>query len=181
MRPYRTNDPSGRHPNMNMCQLVVFNTCQLQLCYHFEMKPRIGSDEIIGSAIALAKHLVSNRPKNSLGAHLKELLNVLVWKVSEANGKYNTRYWSEGFYKNPDKNSCEHEHVIEKKKIVQQLLNEPDRIEEIMKSVVACLVLADEHKLLTKLSKSSPELDGWERYKMAGVRVWDTVENRFLW
>ena len=145
------------------------------------MKPRNDSNEIIGSAVVLAEHLVKHRPANSLDTHLKELLNVLVWKVSEADGKYNTRYWSEGFYKSPDRSCCEHEHVIEKKKIIQLLMNEPNRIEEILRSVVACLVLEEEHKSLTKLSKSNPELDGWERYRLAGVRVWDTVEKRFLW
>lgn len=145
------------------------------------MGPRTGADEIINSAIVLAKHIVKHRPTNSLDTHLKELLNVLVWKVSEAEGKHNTRYWSEGFYKNPDKSRCEHEHVVEKKKIIQQLMNEPNRIEEILRSVVACLVLEDEHKLLTKLSKSNPELEGWERYRLAGIRVWDTIENKFLW
>ena len=38
----------------------------------------------------------------------------------------------------------------------------------------------DEHKILTKASKEDPDLVGWERYRVANIRVFDLAERKEL-
>lgn len=138
-------------------------------------------EEVLTSTIALAKLLVENRPKDTLEVHLKELLNVLIWKASQAEGKYTCRFVSEGFRKNPQETNIEHEHVLQRKKLIKEMLENPDQIDTKIRSVIGCVVLKKEHEKLTKVSKSHPHLDGWERYREAGIRVYDTAEEKYLW
>lgn len=141
---------------------------------------RRDTSRILKSSIALARHLLDRTPPEALDTHIKELLSVLIWKASEADGKHNVRYWSEGYYLAQDRKP-EHEHVFERKKIISRMMANPHDVESQLSQVAACLVLKEEHDLLTRLGRSEPALDGWDRYKKAGLRVWDTKERVFLW
>ena len=73
-------------------------------------------------------------------------------------------------------NVVHHEHVITRKVLVDRLLANPDRVEEVLNDAIGCVVLRAEHKLLAAAEKANPNLSGWERYKGAGIAVWDLRE-----
>ena len=67
----------------------------------------------------------------------------------------------------------QHEHVIEKQKIVSAILSGKESIDNIVERAIGCVVTKEEHSLLTSVSRLDPTLEGWNRYKSAGVRVFD--------
>ena len=69
--------------------------------------------------------------------------------------------------------TVQHEHVFPRKKLSLRILNDPINIEKYLKDVVGCVVTVNEHNLLSIAEKSNPELDGWDRYKAAGIVVYD--------
>lgn len=52
----------------------------------------------------------------------------------------------------------------------------PLDFESILKDAIGCTVTTDEHENLSDLAD---EIIGWDRYKKAGVRVFDRVEQKF--
>ncbi len=109
--------------------------------------------------------------------HKRELLDVCIWKITEADGKFNTRFRSIGTL---DEKSLRHEHVVERKSIIDRLLLEPDNYYEILNDAIACIVSKDEHDKLTAISKKNRNLSGWERYKAADIRVFDLLSGNEL-
>ena len=107
-------------------------------------------------------------------AHLRELLSTCLWKITEAEGrsKYKTRYRSRASL-DQDRKSLHHEHVVERKKMIDELIARPHDVDEIVASAVGCVVTRDEHRSLTEISRARPELEGWARYEAAGVVVID--------
>jgi hypothetical protein len=128
------------------------------------------SDQIIRSATNLAAYLLAHPREGIELGHLRELLGVIIWKVTEAKGKYQTRYWSEGYRDNPDPAQAIHEHVIERRKLIEWLLAGVLMPENLPSEAIACVVTRDEDVRLRKVGR---ELNGWERYKAAGIKVWD--------
>ena len=62
----------------------------------------------------------------------------------------------------------QHEHVYQRKWVIQQLLAEPERAEALLDEyAVACVVT----KAQTEELKKHDALVGWERYKAAGLTV----------
>lgn len=93
-------------------------------------------------------------------------------KATELDGKLNTRYSSRGALEAEPDTKLNHEHVIERKKLVGRMLaGEP--VAGVLPDAVACIVTVDEHKLLTELSLDQPDLEGWKRYQAAGIEVID--------
>lgn len=66
-----------------------------------------------------------------------------------------------------------HEHVLPRKWLREQMKADPSRCEEIIASAIGCVVTREEHERLTTASRLNPELQGWERYQAAGVAVYD--------
>ena len=92
--------------------------------------------------------------------HQTELLSLAIWKWTERDGKWQTRYRSGaalalgadwGKYVN-------HEHVITRLELRKQMLSAPDRVSGILRSSVACIVTRDEH---VRLSKVGDDTSGW--------------------
>lgn len=112
---------------------------------------RRDADERVESA-KLAMRAMS--PLNLLAAHKKELLTVCVWKLTEAEGrgKYATRYCSRRALTAP-RRELRHEHVFERQKLVNMLLEDPSKVEEVARRAVACIVTKDEHGHLTDLPR----------------------------
>lgn len=102
-----------------------------------------------------------------------------IWMVTEANGKYNLQYWSDGVYnlvheqyggdiKAVPKKLLRHEHVNRIKSLVTKIMDDHSCLETVLREqAIACLVKSDEHG---RLGHSG---DGFDRYKAAGIRVWD--------
>lgn len=128
-------------------------------------------DERIQSALIAIKAIL---PLALYPAHKRELLSTCLWKLTEAEAynKYGLRYQTPAALEVP-KQEKQHEHVFERKKVIEALIANPDRFEEILSNVVACTVTKEEHRRLTKLSYLHPELEGWKRYRAAGLSVLD--------
>ena len=125
---------------------------------HPDREDRIQSARDAISAIA---------PLNLYPAHKKELLSVCIWKITEADGKLNVRYWSEGAI-SAAKKELRHEHVFERRELVERLLA-GESTDTVVSDAIACIVTKQEHNQLGASVKS-----GWERYLDAGIRVFDT-------
>jgi hypothetical protein len=105
-------------------------------------------------------------------------LKELIWDVSEADGKYNLRFRSCGALK-PGA-PLQHEHVTELDTVARELLAHPERVDKILEGVVSCVVTKSEHARLGRVSRADPRLDGWDRYRAAGVAVLDTASGAWL-
>ena len=125
------------------------------------------------SAIALVKTILCLNDPDVLPVHRRELLTVLLWKVTEAeSSKYRTRFRSEGALACTDPKQLRHEHVFQRAKMIDELLKaEPSEVGEILAKAVACTVTLGEADCLAKQG----EHYGWERYRRAGIVVLDTT------
>ena len=137
-------------------------------------RPRPDREERLSSAIKAAEVLVS---MDLYPQHKRELLSICVWKATELDGKLNTRFCSRGAIEAGPETKLNHEHVVERAKLVDRMLA-GESVDGCLKSAVACVVTVDEHKLLTKLSREKPELEGWDRYEAVGIEVVDRGEER---
>lgn len=122
-----------------------------------------------------AASLVVNA-KGILEKHKKNLLDEIVWKATEAAGKSksDTRYVSETVYNGDGSIEVHFEHVDQKSIVIKNLLNRPKEIKDTLYNAKVCTVTREEHKLLPN------DRDGWERYKAAGIQVYDRLEEEFL-
>lgn len=134
-------------------------------------------DKIIESAHLAISALL---PLNLYEKHKRELIDVCLWKITEVDGKYKTRYRSEGALHIKDIKMLHHEHVVEKYKVIDQLLENPEKMEEILALMYGCVVTRQEHALLTSISNKNPSLHGWCRYHTAGIRVYDLQCRKLL-
>ncbi len=139
--------------------------------YKNEWKENESVTKIKVSAFKLAKLIVG--AKNVLERHQKELLDILIWKITEANGKHNTRFVSRGVYHGGS--PVEHEHVVPKKELITLILKKPTEIKKILDSALGCLVTRDEHRKLTQkgIGKS------WMRYRSVKIQVYDRLKKRW--
>ena len=103
------------------------------------------------------------------------ILKSLLWNVTESYGKWNLPYRSLGSLQPGAE--LRHEHVTERAKTVRALLAHPERVDEILDSVVACVVTPEEH---TRLGQVHRTLESWERYRAAGVAVVDASTGEWL-
>ena len=136
--------------------------------------PHKDSERRKASAVALATSVLHAR-SSLYPAHAREILSIAIWKYTECDGKYSTRFRSEGamFAKT---NAVHHEHVVTRKVLVDRLFANPDRVQDVFTEAIGCVVLRTEHKLLSAAEKTNPGLSGWDRYRGAGIAVWDLQE-----
>jgi len=105
------------------------------------------------------------------------LIDHLLWKITEADGKANTRYKTKGALDCADDKQLRHEHVCQKAKMIDLLLTQgAGGVEKILDDAVGCLVTVDEHLRLNKFVSKY----GWELYRKAGLEVFDmrTMERK---
>jgi len=113
---------------------------------------------------------------NLYPAHKKELLSICIWKITEADGKYKTRFMSENAINEFNQKNLQHEHVVERQFLVNELLNNPSDYKNTLSKALACIVTKEEHKKLTFATKENKNLQGWKRYKFIGIKVFDLLE-----
>src|SRR5260370_41331806 len=104
------------------------------------------------SAVALAKGVLSVAAEVS-PRYLNHALATAIWEYTEADGKYGCRYRSLGAINECDRSQLRHEHVVTRKYLVQALLTQPDRVEEVLALSLACIVTEAEHARLRKVPK----------------------------
>jgi hypothetical protein len=150
--------------------------------------PSRDTREIIASAKKLARVVLKSR--SLLTKHKRKILSEVQWFISEADGKYTTRYRSKKVVdlarrylrtvsRGPAKRGTanvqakarreliQHEHVNTRKSITDKILRHPTQVVSILNQVIGCVVTKDEHSRLRKAAR------GWGRYRHAGVRVYD--------
>jgi hypothetical protein len=104
--------------------------------------PRADFEVQRASAIQLARAALSVRD-HLTREQRNEILGLAVWfymQAGPASRKYNIRYRSKEALDVSDKRRLAHEHVIPKKVLVERMLAEPDRCEEIMHTAEGCVV-----------------------------------------
>ena len=120
-----------------------------------------------------------------MAKHKKELIRVMIWKITEAKGKYNTQFRSCKAIKLIDKNNKNkvnknkyliHEHVYPIKDLICEILEKPDNYEEILKKAIACVVTKAEHGKLH--NKKYEQYTGWERYEKVGIKVFEIKDGK---
>ena len=134
------------------------------------------------SSIVLVKALLQEH-SGLLDNHRQEFVRLALWKVTEAEGihKLRTKFMSEAALSvvesepRPSRNTeLRHEHVFERVKMASKLIKaNPDSAKDILKDAIGCTVTKDEHDR----SNMIKNCDGWQRYREAGIRVWDTEKN----
>jgi hypothetical protein len=127
------------------------------------------------SAAALARFALDSAELTE--DHRRQLLNNAVWYVSEAAGKYKTRYRSAGVLlleaETPVTkwwSELRHDHVTTRRSILQSLNVPGADVEAILRSVVSCIVTRTEHERLTRFDEAC---HGWDRYLAAHIDVYD--------
>ena len=127
------------------------------------------ASEVISSAKHLARLVLMS--DELLHRHKKKILSEVLWLISEADGKYSTRFRSAEVVRlaNQDPGSStriQHEHVFPRKGITERILKDvehflqhPAELDALLESTVACVVTADEHRDLDNSE------EGWARYK----------------
>jgi hypothetical protein len=86
--------------------------------------------------------------------------------------KYQTRFRSQASLSAPE-SELAHEHVNQRKRMVDEMIAHPEEVSRILQTAVACVVTRSEHDRLNRVSRENPDLDGWERYKKAEIHVVD--------
>lgn len=126
------------------------------------------------SVARLVKILLSSREPAILSTHLRELLTVLLWKLTEADSpKYRTRYQSTEALRDSG-GKLHHEHVYQRAKMIDALLNaQPHEVDEILELAVGCTITRPEAERLRRFDDDY----GWERYRKAGIEIMDTSQN----
>lgn len=127
--------------------------------------------EIIESAISGIEGILG---LPILDAHKRDIINGMLWTITEARGKYTTRYRSKGAFDAPKGTKLQHEHVIPRKQLVERIMREPYAAREHLSTAIGCVVTVEEHRRLTSIDRTQPGLHAWERYAAAGITVIDT-------
>jgi hypothetical protein len=124
------------------------------------------------SAVVLIELLLANKKPEVLPEHVRELLDTLLWKITEADGKYKTRHQSHAALACTDKGQLRHDHVYPRQRMIDALMKaKPEEVPGIVKDAVGCTVTIDEHRLLSTFDGKH---EGWERYRKAKVAVTNT-------
>jgi len=139
-------------------------------------KKKVSDREFLSAQYLVGVLLNSDAGKYEIN-HMRELLSTLIWKITEANGKYNLRFISEAALKENSKKYLIHEHVYKRGKLVSELLDNPEKYETILSNTIACLVTKTDHE---KLSKIDEKLNGWDRYMAAGIKVYDNFLKKII-
>ena len=129
--------------------------------------PHADREERLRSAIQIASMTLENLD-SLYPRHARELLKIAAWKASELDGKESPRYRSASVMSGPilEGSKVVHEHVVDRRWIVDALIDRPDRVVTILSNAPACLVTASEHLALGSGW-------GWDRYIEGQVRVRD--------
>lgn len=135
------------------------------------MKPT--EKDILESATKLVEAILG---LDVLDAHKRDVINGMLWSITQARGKYATRFRSTAACAAPKGTKLQHEHVIPRKELVAAIMNEPARTREILSTAIACTVTAEEHKHLTLISRQQPHLKEWDRYRAAGI-TWRDLDD----
>jgi hypothetical protein len=129
----------------------------------------------ISSAVSAIKALL---PLDLYARHKQELISLCLCKITEADGKWNTRYRTRAAMGKVSPSGLRHEHVYSRRALVERLLRSPQHLDRILRPVIGCVVTTQEHALLKVFSHKHPELVGWSRFEKAGITVVDLLMDK---
>ena len=66
--------------------------------------------------------------------HKRTLISRMLWKITEAHGKYNTQFCSDGALRNAD--DLRHDHVTTRKDLITRLMNAPSNYVSILEDAI---------------------------------------------
>lgn len=139
-------------------------------------RPKADRDQHLASLKALVAHILAfDGPPQ----YKREAIDRLLWNITEIDGKYRTRYRSEGALhldrledrrtRPPGQRLLQHEHVYTRSWLLTQLLERPNEATKTLELAIGCVVTRDEHEKL----RAVRDQEGWGRYRAAGIRVYD--------
>ena len=141
--------------------------------------PRKEAVEIIASAKSLVE--IALRSNHLLARHRRKLISEALWWISEADGKYSTRFRTQEVYKlatadGNDEVKIQHEHVHPRKEVARELISnaqmylaDAEKLEKLLGETVGCVVTVSQHRSLKAGCR------GWSRYE--GIDVYDMNED----
>ncbi|MEO8381116.1 MAG: hypothetical protein ABI779_15745 [Acidobacteriota bacterium] len=135
--------------------------------------PKPTETDVLESAITLVEATLE---LNILEWHKRDVINGMLWSITQARGKYTTRFRSTAASNARPGTKLQHEHVVTRKALTDAILREPQRASELLGTATGCVVTIDEHTRLTRITREQPHLRGWERYTAAGIEIIDTDE-----
>lgn len=134
------------------------------------------------------RRLAANTLTAANDRDLRELCSLLLWKYSEAAGKYlGCRYWSVGTLASKQKygrlvtskvrygeDALRHEHLFPRQQQIAALFEIEDPVVEEVRARldqlnIGVVVTEAEHR---RLAKQGEEADPWNRYRKAGL-AWE--------
>lgn len=104
---------------------------------------------------------------------LRYVLDMCVWRYTEFDKnryKFAIRYRTASVLAPGPAVEIQHEHVVERRWLLDRITEAPDKLEDILELAVACVVSRSEHDALR-----SADGFGWERYLACGIEVMDTA------
>jgi hypothetical protein len=104
----------------------------------------------------------------------KRMLNHAIWQVAMVSGDFYGRFRSRDVITKLNE-PIQRDHIYEKKKLVEELLSDSPNFDSIIQRSHCCIVTKNEHVALHDKGKG---FSGWDRYKAAGIIVWDTLEDK---
>lgn len=148
------------------------------------------SADLILQLLLYRKSLIDSKSiNNSYEKQFKELITALLWKHTEAHGKYKgCKFWSEGaiesLKKHNDKvvtskavdptHALRHEHLFPRKQTIELLLaiEKPtlEAVNKLLANNIGVVVTVEEDARLSKIGNQSTP---WQRYIDAGIKWWE--------
>lgn len=102
----------------------------------------------------------------------KRMLVHGIWEVAKATGDFCGRYRSEGAIRT-DGSRIQRDHIYKKSTLIAELLTPSPDLDRVIEQARCCIVTAEEHR---KLHDIDGDLDGWDRYRAAGIIVYDMLD-----
>ena len=108
-------------------------------------KQRPTEQEILESAASVIEAVLK---LSVLERHKRDVISGMLWKITEARGKYKTRYRSRASLVESGA-TLQHEHVFTRKDLAERILATPERLREILSDAIGCVVTVEEHRRLS--------------------------------
>ena len=71
---------------------------------------------------SIKNNIIALLAADSEERHKRDLLDICIWQITEIDGKYNTRYRSEGAMDKKNWHEVQHEHVYQRKNLIERIL-----------------------------------------------------------
>jgi hypothetical protein len=112
-----------------------------------------------------------------IGLALKRTMLIqAIWQVAECTGSFYSRYRSERVIKRQGLR-IQRDQIYKKPTLIAELLAAQRDLDAIIQQAQCCVVTEDEHR---KLHKVDTRLDGWDRYRAAGIAIYDMASRKLV-